>query len=98
VNATTITADLGYKAVASENPLPRVYFMNAPGSKPIAHSEEHIVITVPDASKFKPGDVLYGVPVHICPTVALYDRAILVDKKQATTIWRVIARDRMINF
>jgi D-threonine aldolase len=98
VNATTITADLGYKAVASESALPRVYFMNAPGSKPIAHSEEHIIISVPDASKFKPGDVLYGVPVHICPTVALYDRAILVEHNQATTIWKVIARDRMINF
>lgn len=98
VNETTITADLGYKAVASENPLPRVYFMNAPGSKPVAQSEEHIVINVPDASKFKPGDVLYGVPVHICPTVALYESAILVENKQATTIWKVTARDRMINF
>jgi D-threonine aldolase len=98
VNENTITADLGYKAVASENPLPRVYFMNVPGSKPVAQSEEHIVINVPDSSKFKPGDVLYGVPVHICPTVALYDRAILIENKQATTIWKVIARDRMINF
>jgi D-serine deaminase-like pyridoxal phosphate-dependent protein len=98
VDQNTITSDLGYKAVASENPLPRVYFMNAPGSKPIAHSEEHMVINVPDSSKFKPGDVLYGVPVHICPTVALYGTAILIENKQATTIWKVIARDRMINF
>jgi len=98
VNKTTITADLGHKAVASENPLPRVYFLNAPGSVPVSHSEEHMVINVPDASKFRPGDVLYGIPVHICPTVSLYDRAILVEDKQATTIWRVIARDRVINF
>ena len=98
VNDHTITTDLGHKSVASENPLPRVYFLNAPDTKPIAHSEEHMVINVPDASKFKPGDVLYGVPVHICPTVALYDRAILVESKQATTIWKVVARDRMINF
>ena len=98
VNENMITADLGYKAVASESPLPRVYFINAPGSKPVAHSEEHIVINVPDASKFKPGDVLYGVPVHICPTVALYEKAILVENRQATTIWKVVARDRMINF
>ncbi|HUQ67485.1 MAG TPA: D-TA family PLP-dependent enzyme [Flavitalea sp.] len=98
VNKKTITVDLGHKAIASENPLPRVYFLNAPGSKPVAHSEEHMVIEVPDASKFKPGDVLFGIPVHICPTVALYERAILVESNQATTIWRVIARDRMINF
>lgn len=98
VNENTITVDLGYKAVASENPLPRVYFMNAPGSKPIAHSEEHMVISVPDSSKFRLGDVLYGVPVHICPTVALYERALLVENKQASASWKVIARDRMINF
>ena len=97
VNETTITADLGHKAIASENPLPRVYFLNAPGSKPISHSEEHMVIDVPDSSKFKPGNVLYGIPVHICPTVALYDRAIVVDNKQAITVWKVVARDRMIN-
>jgi D-serine deaminase-like pyridoxal phosphate-dependent protein len=97
VNERTITTDLGHKAIASENPLPRVYFLNAPGSKPVSHSEEHMVIDVPDSSKFKPGDVLYGIPVHICPTVALYDRAIVVDNKQATTIWKVVARDRMIN-
>jgi len=97
VNETTITADLGHKAIASENPLPRVYFLNAPGSKPVSHSEEHMVIDVPDSSKFKPGNVLYGIPVHICPTVALYDRAIVVDNKQATTVWKVVARDRMIN-
>ena len=72
--------------------------MNAPGSKPIAHSEEHMVINVPDSSKFNPGDVLYGVPVHICPTVALYGTAILIENKQATMIWKVIARDRVINF
>jgi D-threonine aldolase len=98
VNRNTITTDLGHKSVASENPLPRVYYLNAPGSKPVSHSEEHMVVSVPDASKFKPGDVLYGVPVHICPTVALYERAILVENNQATTIWKVVARDRMINF
>ena len=98
VNENTITTDLGHKAIASENPLPRVYFLNAPGSKPVAHSEEHMVINVPDATKFKCGDVLYGIPVHICPTVSLFDRAILIENKQATTIWKVSARDRMINF
>lgn len=98
VSNNLITTDLGHKAVASENPLPRVYFINAPGSKPVGHSEEHMVIEVPNASEFKPGDVLYGVPVHICPTVSLYDRAILVENRQATTIWKVLARDRIINF
>lgn len=98
VDQNSITCDLGVKAVASENPLPRVYFINAPGSIPVSHSEEHMVITVPDSSQYKPGDVLYGVPVHICPTVALYEKAVLIEKHQATVLWRVLARDRMINF
>lgn len=98
VNETTITTDLGHKAIASENPLPRVYFLNAPGSIPVSHSEEHMVINIPDSSKFKPGDVLYGIPVHVCPTVSLYDSAILIENNKATTIWKVTARGRMINF
>lgn len=98
VNNTTITIDLGYKAVASENPLPRVYFLNAPGSRPVAHSEEHMVLDVPDSTLYTPGSVLYGVPVHICPTVALYERAFLIENHQATSVWKVIARDRVINF
>lgn len=99
VNENTITVDLGHKAVASENPLTnRVYFLNAPDSKAISHSEEHMILSVPDTSIYKPGDVLYGVPVHICPTVNLYERAVLIENAQATKLWRVTARDRMINF
>jgi hypothetical protein len=41
--------------------------------------------------------VLYGVPVHICPTVALYDKAIVIEKNNAATSWKVIARNREIN-
>lgn len=99
VNGHTITVDLGHKSIASENVLQnRVHFLNAPDAKPVSQSEEHLVLSVPDSSGYRPGDVLYGVPVHICPTVALYDRALLIEKAQASTIWRVSARDRMINF
>jgi D-serine deaminase-like pyridoxal phosphate-dependent protein len=98
VNDNTITTDLGYKAVASESPVPRVYFLNAPGSVAIAHSEEHLTLRVPDSLLYKVGDVLYGIPVHICPTVALYEKAVVVENKQATTLWKVIARNRAINF
>ncbi|MEO5891856.1 MAG: D-TA family PLP-dependent enzyme, partial [Ferruginibacter sp.] len=60
-------------------------------------SEEHLVVKVNDSSIFKPGDVLYGVPVHICPTVALYERAVVIEKNMAVKEWKVIARDRKIN-
>lgn len=91
-----ICIDLGYKSVASENPLPRVYFLNAPGAKPVAHSEEHLVLEVPDSFKYAIGDVFYGVPKHICPTVALYDKAYVIENGEMTAQWEVVARNRSI--
>ena len=96
VDTTTITTDLGHKSVAAENPLPRVHFLNAPGAKPVSQSEEHLVLSVADSARFKTGDVLYGVPVHICPTVALYEKAAVVEDHQAVTSWKITARDRSI--
>ncbi|HTN08635.1 D-TA family PLP-dependent enzyme [Agriterribacter sp.] len=98
VDEHTICTDLGHKAVAAENPLPRVHFLNAPDAVPTGQSEEHFVLRVPNASSYHTGDVLYGVPVHICPTVALYDKAYVVENKKITTQWEVVARKRTINF
>ena len=96
IDETTLCLDLGHKAVAAENPLPRVYFLNAPDAKPVSQSEEHMVVKVPDSSEWKVGDVWYGVPVHICPTVALYDYANIITHHEKTGCWRVIARSRKI--
>jgi D-serine deaminase-like pyridoxal phosphate-dependent protein len=93
----TICLDLGHKAIAAENPLPRVHFLNAPDIKPISQSEEHLVAQVPNSSRYQPGDVLYGVPVHICPTCALYDQAQVIEYNGAINTWKVIARNRTIN-
>jgi D-serine deaminase-like pyridoxal phosphate-dependent protein len=97
VDEQTITTDLGHKSVAAENPFPRVHFLNAPDVTPFSQSEEHLVLKVADSSAFKVGDVLYAVPVHICPTVALYEKAVVVENNEAVTTWKVIARDRKIN-
>ncbi len=97
VDATTLTLDLGHKSVAAENPLPRVHFLNAPEAEPVAQSEEHLVVKVPGNSLYHTGDVFYGVPVHVCPTVALYDTAIVVKDRIAGERWKVIARDRKIS-
>jgi D-serine deaminase-like pyridoxal phosphate-dependent protein len=96
VDDTHITIDLGYKAVSSENPLPRVHFLNAPDAVPVMHSEEHMVLEVPTDNTYYIGDVLYGVPVHICPAVALYDEATVVSEHKAGMTWKVSARGRHI--
>lgn len=93
-----ICIDLGHKSVAAENPLPRVHFLNAPEAKPIAQSEEHLVLEVPDSSEYHLGDIFYGVPVHICPTVALYDKAYVIMNNNKITYWNVVARNRSINY
>jgi D-serine deaminase-like pyridoxal phosphate-dependent protein len=95
---TKICVDLGHKSIASENVLDkRVTFLNAPQLKPVSHSEEHLVLEAGLNHDFKVGDVLYGVPHHICPTVALYERAITIENKKISGEWRNIARDRKIN-
>lgn len=97
VDNQTITTDLGYKSVAAESPLPRIYFLNAVDSVPISQSEEHLVIKVTDSTIYRLGDILYGVPFHICPTVALYNTALLIKKNTVVDEWKVIARDRKIS-
>lgn len=94
----TITVDLGHKSIASENALnQRVHFLNAPSLTPIGHSEEHLVLRVDDGSSPSPGDALYGVPHHICPTVALHDEgAVCIDGKVEGN-WPILARKRKIN-
>ena len=64
------------KSIASENDLQkRVHFLDHPELKPIGQSEEHLIMEVAKDHNFKVGDILYALPIHICPTVALYDRA-----------------------
>jgi D-serine deaminase-like pyridoxal phosphate-dependent protein len=92
----TLCLDLGHKAIAAENPLPRVQFLNAPEAQPISQSEEHMVVKVPDGATYEVGDVWYGIPVHICPTCALYDQAQIVENNTAMATWQVIARNRYI--
>ncbi|HEY4150866.1 MAG TPA: D-TA family PLP-dependent enzyme [Chitinophagaceae bacterium] len=98
IDAQTVCLDLGHKSVAAENPLPRVYFLNVPGAEPVAQSEEHLVVKVSDASLHRVGEVWYGVPVHICPTVALYEKAWVVENGRSVGEWKVTARNRYINF
>lgn len=94
----TICLDLGHKSIAAENDLQkRVTFLNAPGLVFIGQSEEHLIASVPVGHQYKPGDVLYGLPYHICPTVALYERAVIVENGSAADEWKTIARDRKIS-
>jgi D-serine deaminase-like pyridoxal phosphate-dependent protein len=88
--------DLGHKAVAAENPHPRVRLLELPDAQAAMHSEEHLVIETPHAAEFAVGDVLYGIPRHVCPTVALYSEATVVRAGAAAERWPITARARRI--
>lgn len=97
-SATQVTIDLGHKAVASENDLShRVYFLNAPQAVLVKHSEEHGVLELPEGQGLQIGDVLFGLPHHICPTVALYEKSFAVINGKLVEVWATDARNRTIS-
>lgn len=96
-SAGRLCLDLGHKAIASERPHPRVIFPALPDCSVVMHNEEHLVIEAENAADFKVGDALYGIPWHICPTVALYQEANVVrDGRVQAAAWAITARDRRI--
>ncbi|MCW5551644.1 MAG: D-TA family PLP-dependent enzyme [Verrucomicrobiae bacterium] len=88
--------DLGHKAIASENPHPRVLFLNLPDAKALSHSEEHLVVETERAGEIELGECFYGVPWHVCPTVALHPEAVVVREGRAEERWEVVARKRKL--
>lgn len=93
-----ITIDMGHKAIAAENTIEkRIRFLNLADYELISQSEEHGVLKVKNWDVIKVGDVLYGVPYHICPTVNLYEEAQVVENGETIDTWQVLARRRKIS-
>ena len=88
--------DLGHKAVASENPHPRVKLFGLEDATAVGHSEEHLVLETDRAADFPVGSTLYGLPWHVCPTVALHGEAVVVRNGRAEGRWQIVARARTI--
>ncbi len=94
--AHRLCLDLGHKAIAAENPIDhRVVFPDIPNAVFVSQSEEHLVIETPDHANWNVGDALLGIPWHICPTVALYDRATVIENDEIVDTWEIPARDRL---
>ena len=94
--ANRLCLDLGHKAVAAENPPPRVRLLELPDANAIVHSEEHFVVETPRAHEFRVGQCLHGIPRHICPTVALHSEAWVVESGAARECWPIVARARRL--
>lgn len=88
-----ICIDMGHKGIASENEISkRAFFLNAPELKLISQSEEHGVVEADEGHAYLPGDVLYVLPYHICPTVNLYQQMIVITEHRAKDSWYIKAR------
>lgn len=96
---STFCIDIGYKAVASENPIDkRLVILNDENLIPIAHSEEHLIIENQGKKEYQIGDTIYALPYHVCPTCALYDTVQVVNAAhEICDQWIVAARSRKIN-
>lgn len=91
-----ICLDLGHKMIACEMGFPRLHILGLEDGKQIGQSEEHLVVETLKAADFKVGDVLYGVPMHICPTVAKYENLLAVKEGKVSGSWKVAARNQKI--
>lgn len=89
-----ICLDLGYKAIAAEMTHPRLHFLELEWDEVINHSEEHLVLKSAQAEQLSIGDVVYALPTHICPTMALHEQVYVVRKQKLSETWRVVSRKR----
>jgi len=94
--ADRLCIDLGYKAVACESPQPRVRWFGLEDAQIVLQNEEHLVMQTDRADDYPVGTVLYGLPRHICPTVAMHSYVWCVENSVATERWPVVARTRRI--
>lgn len=74
-----LTLDAGSKALAPDRPASASLVLGWPGLRPRSASEEHLVVAVDDDDAAPAlGDLLLLVPDHVCTTVNLYRRALLL--------------------
>jgi D-serine deaminase-like pyridoxal phosphate-dependent protein len=92
-----LTLDLGYKACAADPPAgSRLVFPEFPDAREILQNEEHLVIQSKQAARLQPGDGLFAIPRHICPTTALHQHGWVISAGKLVGCWDVAARDRRL--
>lgn len=89
------TTDLGYKALASDPDQPRARLLGYEHALSVLQNEEHWTLRLPNGQQLPPiGQVLYAIPVHICPTVNLYSCYLAVNNGTVDARWAIPGRDR----
>jgi D-serine deaminase-like pyridoxal phosphate-dependent protein len=91
--AGIVTCDAGHKAVSVDAGVPSCVVLGHPELTPRAPSEEHLPMAVRDgAAGPRPGETLYLLPRHVCPTVNNFDDAMIVRRGAIESVEKVSAR------
>jgi D-serine deaminase-like pyridoxal phosphate-dependent protein len=70
-------------------------FLNLEYQEVITHSEEHLVLSPKAAGSMAPGGLVYALPIHVCPTMALHEQVYVVRENKVVDVWKVEARKRV---
>ena len=96
-----VVVDAGAKALTSDRRGPSILenrgfgmVVGHPEVTIVSLSDEHGVLSVPDAETYTIGEVIRIIPNHICPCVNLYDHAFAARDGVVEAVWEVSARGR----
>ncbi len=94
-----VVVDAGAKALTSDRRGPSILensgfgmVVGRPEATIVSLSDEHGVLSVPDADAYAIGEVIQIIPNHICPCVNLYDHAFVARDGIVREVWEVSAR------
>ena len=94
-----VVVDAGAKALTSDRRGPSILensgfgmVVGRPDATIVSLSDEHGVLSVPDAAAYSIGEVIRIIPNHICPCVNLYDHAFVAREGIVEDVWEVSAR------
>ncbi len=94
-----VVVDAGAKALTSDRRGPSILensgfgmVVGRPEATIVSLSDEHGVLSVPDAGAYTIGGVIRIIPNHICPCVNLYDHAFVAREGIVQEVWEVSAR------
>lgn len=97
----TFTLDMGSKAVACDPGEHRAELVGMEYAETVLQNEEHWLLRVPPEhiQDIPPiGAELFAIPVHVCPTSALYPAVPAVEDGEVAGWWQVAARNRKITY